>query len=88
MRRDPAAVQQLIADASLELMVASLDTALDGIDCARKALRHGKHAYEDLERRRGELLMSAKDREALFRLSERLKARLRVLEKYVASRTA
>lgn len=86
MRKDPAAVQQLIADASLELMMASLDSALDGVDCARKALRHGKDAYENLERRRAELTMSAKDRAALFKLSERLKARLRQLEKYVAQR--
>jgi hypothetical protein len=86
MRKDPAAVQQLIADASMELMVASLPSALDGIDCARKALGHGKLAFEDLERRRGDLIMSSKDRESLFRLSERLKARLRVLEKFVAQR--
>jgi hypothetical protein len=85
MRKDPAAVQQLIADASVELMVASLQSALDGVDCARRALQHGKAAYDDLDRRRAELVMSEKDRAALFRLAERLKARLRVLEKFLAT---
>lgn len=88
MRKDPAAVEQLLADASLELMVASLDSAMDGIDCARKSLTRAKDAFNDLERRRGDLMMSANDRSALFRISERLKARLRDLEKYVAKHQA
>lgn len=83
MRKDPAAVEQLLADASLELMVASLDSAMDGIDCARKSLHRAKEAFDDLERRRGGLMMSAKDRATLFRISERMKARLREFEKYV-----